>query len=395
MSARLDLRALSRDYGAGTGPALREVHLGVPAGSCVAVLGPSGSGKTTLLRLASGLESPDSGDVLVDGSRVTGVAPEERGMAMVFQRPLLFPHRDVLDNVAFAGRVRGLSRRRARLEAADYLALVQLSELGRRRPDELSGGQAQRVALARALAARPRVLLLDEAFSGLDAPLREEMYALLRRVRSALHPTILLVTHEHTEAAALADSVAVLSCGELVQHDSVERLYTRPASLVVARQLGGRNEVPGVVEGHHHRSALGRLTLPVDVRPRPGAGLLVFRQESVRVEHPESASADVVGRVVTVQPQGPRRLLGVEIGSGTERPSSGVIVHAETAPGHRTDVGDRVGLHLPPHALTVVPTEDPDTLGRSPRGRLERARPVAGPTADEESLPDTEARAAP
>jgi putative spermidine/putrescine transport system ATP-binding protein len=262
----------------------------------------------------------------------------------------------VLDNGAFAGRVRGLSRRRARAEAADYLALVQLSELARRRPGEISGGQAQRVALARALAARPRVLLLDEAFSGLDAPLREEMHTLLREVRAALNPTILLVTHEHAEAAALADSVAVLSAGRLMQHDPVDALYTRPVSLVVARQLGGRNEVPGDVEGHHHRSALGNIALPVDVRPAPGPGVLVFRQESVQVLDAADPGADAVGRVVGVRALGARALLTVEVVSGDRaQPVEAVTVHAETVPGHRVAEGDHVGLRLSPHALTVVP----------------------------------------
>ncbi len=174
MSAALALSGLTRVFPGTPTPALADLDLAVPAGSCVAVVGPSGSGKTTVLRLASGLDRPDAGDVLVDGVSVVDVAPEDRGMAMVFQRPLLFPHRSVLDNVAFPAQVRGASRRElACVEAAEYLDLVQLGELGHRHPTELSGGQEQRVALARALAAEPRVLLLDEPFSALDASLRD------------------------------------------------------------------------------------------------------------------------------------------------------------------------------------------------------------------------------
>ncbi len=357
MSARLDLRDLSRDYGGSAAPALSDLDLTVPAGSCVAVVGPSGSGKTTVLRLTSGLDRPDSGDVLLDGRSVLGVAPEERGMAMVFQRPLLFPHRNVLDNVAFSARVRGASRRRARAEAADYLSLVHLSELAGRLAWELSGGQAQRVALARALAARPRVLLLDEPFSALDAPLVEEMHDLVRQVREALSPTIVLVTHDHVEATALADEAAVLSAGRLVQHDPVDRLYTRPASLVVARQMGGRNEIMGTVRGHHHDSVLGSLRLPVDVRPPPGPGVLVFRHEAVQVTDPDDRTADAVGAVREVRPSGPRRLVIIEVPGASAVEARAVVVYAETAPGHRVGVGERVGLHLSPHAFTVVPPE--------------------------------------
>jgi len=362
MSARLELRGLSREYGGSMAPALWDLHLTVPAGSCTAVVGPSGSGKTTVLRLTSGLDRPDSGDVLVDGQSVLAVAPEQRGMAMVFQRPLLFPHRNVLDNVAFSALVRGVSRRHARAEAAEYLALVHLSDLARRHPTELSGGQAQRVALARALAARPRVLLLDEPFSALDAPLAQEMHELVREVRYAVNPTIVLVTHDQAEAAALSDRVAVLSAGRLMQHDELDQIYNRPASLVVARQMGGRNEIPGVVQGHHHRSALGNLRLPVDVRPRQGAGVLVFRHEAVHVTDPADSGADAIGTVTALRPVGARRLLTVEVVPVAATPERGcsVLVHAETPPGHRATVGDQVGLRLSPHALAVVPPDAAD-----------------------------------
>ncbi|MBA3310940.1 MAG: ABC transporter ATP-binding protein [Nocardioidaceae bacterium] len=356
MSAHLTLRGLSRCYGSPARPALSDLTLAVPAGSCLAVVGPSGSGKTTVLRLASGLDRPDAGDVLINGTSVLDVAPEDRGMAMVFQRPLLFPHRNVLDNVAFSARVRGASRRRARIEAAEYLNLVHLSGFGSRHSAELSGGQEQRVALARALAARPKVLLLDEPFSALDAALRSEMQDLVRQVRAALDPTIVLVTHDQNEAASLADCVAVLSSGRLVQHDPVERIYSRPTSLVAARQMGGRNEVPGEVRGHHHHSVLGSLALPVDVRPSQGPGVLVFRQESVQVSDPDDLGAEIQGLVKAVRPTGPRSLLTIEVadGGGPKAVQQTVEIHAETPPGHHAEVGERVGVRLAPHALAVV-----------------------------------------
>ncbi len=354
MSAHLTLRGLSRDFGGGSPPALSDFDLTVAAGSCVAIVGPSGSGKTTVLRLASGLERPDSGDVLLDGASVLEVAPEARGMAMVFQRPLLFPHLSVLDNIAFPARVQGTSRRRARSEAAEYLDLVQLSGLGDRRPGELSGGQEQRVALARAMAAEPRVLLLDEPFSALDAALRADMHDLLRQVREALDPTIVLVTHDQAEAAALADTVAVVSEGRLVQHDPVERIYSRPVSLTVARLMGGRNEVPGVVRGHHFDSALGALALPVDVRVEPGPGVLVFRHESVQVSDGDDPEITARGTVAKVSPVGARKLLTIDVDDDGPDTTS-VQVHAEIAPGYPVGEGQRVGLLVPPHALAVVP----------------------------------------
>ena len=386
MSADLTLHGLTRDYG-GPAPALADLTLEVPAGSCLAVVGPSGSGKTTVLRLASGLDRPDSGDVRLDGASVLDMAPEARGMAMVFQRPLLFPHRSVLDNVAFSARVRGESRRRARAEAEDYLDLVQLSGFGSRHPGELSGGQEQRVALARALAARPRVLLLDEPFSALDAALRAEMHDLVRQVRAALDPTIVLVTHDQAEAASLADCVAVLAAGRLLQHNTVDRIYSRPTSLTTARQMGGRNEVPGEVRGHHHHSVLGFLALPVDVRPPQGPGVLVFRQESVQVTDHDAPGLLTEGTVVASRPIGARRLLTIEVlCHGTTYGASAAQVHAETPPGHPAREGDRVGITLSPHALTVVPAEsgtppppmierpalagaDPTTPGRVSSGR--------------------------
>jgi putative spermidine/putrescine transport system ATP-binding protein len=384
MSARLELRGLTRDYGGAAAPALSGLNLTIQAGSCLAVVGPSGSGKSTLLRLASGLDRPDEGDVLLDGASVLDVAAEERGMAMVFQRPLLFPHRNVLDNVAFAGRARGASRREARAEAADYLALVHLSELARRRPGELSGGQAQRVALARALAARPRVLLLDEPFNGLDGPLAEEMHDLLRQVRRALQPTIVLVTHDKGEAAAVADEVAVLAAGRLEQHGPIDEIYSRPSSLVVARLMGGRNEIPGLVRGHHHDSVLGSLRLPVDVRPPEGPGLLVFRQESVQVTDVDDA-ADAVGTVAAVRPIGARRLVAVDVtaGAATSSGEEPVLVYAETPPGHRAAAGDRVGLRLSPHALAVVPA-----------GTVDPSSPAVGPSVRTGALPADRHRAA-
>ncbi|RZU33627.1 ABC transporter ATP-binding protein [Blastococcus saxobsidens] len=359
----LQLTGLTRVHHAGQPPALDDFSLDVPAGSCVAVLGPSGSGKSTVLRLTAGLDEPTAGTVRVDGVDLAGVVPERRGMAMVFQRPLLFPHLTVRDNVAFADRVRGVPRKVARQRAEDFLELVQLGGYGGRPVRALSGGQEQRVALARALAAEPRVLLLDEAFSALDAALREEMHQLLADLRMRLDPTILLVTHDHAEADALADTVAVLDAGRLRQQGQMRSLYARPASLVVSRLLGGRTEVRGVVRDGRHESPLGALDLPEQVPDGPA--VLVVRHEAVRVTGSADPAADVVGTVVRARRRGLRALVTVEVvGAGGE-----ATVEAELEPGSDAPTGRPVGLRLPVEARWVVPVEG---------AAGEPARPPAG-----------------
>jgi putative spermidine/putrescine transport system ATP-binding protein len=357
VSARLTVRGLTRTHRAGAPPSLDRLDLDVPAGACAALLGPSGSGKTTTLRLVAGLDTPDAGDISLDGSSVLGVPPERRGIAMLFQRPLLFPHLSILDNVAFAARVTGVPRRQARADAARFLELVRLDGFGDRRTWELSGGQEQRVALARSLAARPRVLLLDEPFSALDSALRADMHELLRQLRAVLRPTIVMVTHDQHEAAALADTIAVLHDGRLLQHDPPDRLYTRPASLEVSRIMGGRTEIAGVVVAGQHVSALGRLNLPADVVMLDGPAVLLIRHESVLVSDVDDGSADGYGTVVECRAAGARQLLVIEAESqlDTVDTPAPVRLYAEVGPGSPVRPGQRVGVRLPVAARTVVP----------------------------------------
>jgi putative spermidine/putrescine transport system ATP-binding protein len=267
---------------------------------------------------------------------------------------------------------RGMPRRVARRRAVEFLDLVQLPGFDRRAPRSLSGGQEQRVALARALAGEPRVLLLDEPFSALDAGLREELYELLDELRLRLSPTILLVTHDHREADALGDTVAVLDGGRLLQSGPMRRLYTRPASLAVSRLLGGRNEIAGEVRDGWHHSPLGtvRATAPV----ADGPGVLVVRQEAVQLTAPDDAEADARGTVVRVRRRGPRALVTVEVGgTGTALPAR---VTAELGWGQVLSVGLDVGLRLPPGDLAVVSGEadggasrDADVVGSAEDGQ--------------------------
>ena len=351
MSAALALDSLTKTFGGSLTAALDGVTLSVSAGECLAILGPSGSGKSTVLRAIAGLDAPSSGRILVDGTDVAGVAPERRGMAMVFQRPLLFPHLSVLDNVAFAATVAGQPKREARADARQFLELVQLEGFGTRPVTALSGGQEQRVALARALAARPRVLLLDEPFSALDPELRTDMHALLAQIRAQLNPTIVMVTHDRDEAAVIADRVALLSAGRLLQHDTVERLYTRPVTLEVARLMGGRIEVPGEVRDGVHHSELGIVAAPAGESWFDGPGMLVVRHEAVHLATLGVAAPEgMVGVDVVVAD---RRARGAR--SEVTLACGDTLIEAEIPASRPVAVGQRATAHIPRSACTVVP----------------------------------------
>ncbi|MDN5755048.1 MAG: ABC transporter ATP-binding protein [Arthrobacter sp.] len=357
MSATLVIEDLITTFPGTVRPALAGISLEVRAGSCTAVLGPSGSGKSTLLRSVAGLEVPDAGRVVLGGTDLAPIRPEQRGISLVSQRPLLFPHLNVLDNVAFAARVRGVPRREARRDAADFLDVVQLGDLGNRRATELSGGQQQRVALARALAARPGLLLLDEPFSALDPGLRTSMHDLLAEVRRQLSPTLLLVTHDRDEAVAVAERVALLGNGCLLQHAAVQEIYTRPVSLEVNRLMGGLNEVPGTVRGGRHESELGSLALPEDAAGASGPGTLIFRQESIMVSGVDGPGIPAI--VSAVKPQGARRILTVQVG--------GQLLHAEAPWALPVAQGTPVRLQIPRSALWVLPEEPTaTTTGSTP-----------------------------
>ncbi|MBX9473023.1 ABC transporter ATP-binding protein [Microcella sp.] len=349
MSATLEIDALTKAFGGTT--ALDGVSFAVSAGECLAVLGPSGSGKSTVLRSIAGLDVPSSGRILVDGTDVAGVAPERRGMAMVFQRPLLFPHLSVLDNVAFVATVAGQPKSEARADARQFLELVQLEGFGDRSITALSGGQEQRVALARALAARPRVLLLDEPFSALDPELRADMHNLLGQIRRQLNPTIVMVTHDRDEAAVVADRVALLSTGRLLQHDTVERLYTRPKSIEVSRLMGGRIELAGEVRSGVHHSAIGSVPAPDGDSWADGPGMLVVRHEAVHVSTlPVEVPPGMVGVEVVVadrRARGPRAEITLACGDG--------VLEAEVPASRPLVVGQSATAHIPRSACTVVP----------------------------------------
>jgi sulfate/thiosulfate transport system ATP-binding protein len=231
--------------------ALDDVALDVPTGSLVALLGPSGSGKSTLLRIVAGLERADSGRVHIDGEDVTGRAPQSRGIGFVFQHYAAFRHMTVFENVAFGLKIRRRPRAEVRTRVHELLELVQLEGMAKRYPAQLSGGQRQRMGLARALAVDPKVLLLDEPFGALDARVRKELRAWLRRLHDETHTTTVIVTHDQEEAMEVAETVAVMNQGRIEQIAGPIELYERPANEFVMEFVGAVNRLGDVFVRPH------------------------------------------------------------------------------------------------------------------------------------------------
>lgn len=243
--SQIDLTGIAKRFGSVT--ALDNVDLAVPSGQLLTILGPSGSGKTTLLRIIAGFETPDEGEVDIDGRHVTMLAPAKRNIGMVFQNYALFPHMTVAENVAFPLEMRRMKRAEARERVAWALDTVELGTFGDRRPSQLSGGQQQRVALARAIVFDPALLLLDEPFGALDRKLREQMQLEVKRLQRRLNLTTVFVTHDQEEALILSDSIAVMSAGRIEQRGSPREIYGRPRNRFVADFIGESNLFGGDV----------------------------------------------------------------------------------------------------------------------------------------------------
>ncbi|HLP92044.1 MAG TPA: sulfate/molybdate ABC transporter ATP-binding protein [Nostocaceae cyanobacterium] len=228
----------------GSFQAVEQVNLEIKSGSLVALLGPSGSGKSTLLRLIAGLEMPDSGKILLTGKDATYQSVQERNIGFVFQHYALFKHLTVRQNVAFGLEIRKTAKKKIEGRVEQLLELVQLSGLGDRYPSQLSGGQRQRVALARALAVEPNVLLLDEPFGALDAKVRKDLRAWLRKLHDEVHVTTVFVTHDQEEAMEVSDEIVVMNQGKVEQVGTPAQIYDRPASAFVMSFIGPVNILP-------------------------------------------------------------------------------------------------------------------------------------------------------
>lgn len=290
----LTLDALTKTYPGSRRPALDQLSLTVESGSLTALLGPSGSGKTTAMKLIAGLLTPDAGQMRLGDRSLNDLPPEKRGVVMVFQNPLLFPHLTLAENVGFGLRMRHLAGPEIATRTKAMLDRVRLTGLEDRRPHQLSGGQQQRAALARALVLEPQLLLLDEPLSSLDPSLRDEMRELILTLQRETGITTLVVTHDQGEAVVLADRIALLFEGRLAQHGAPEDFYRRPASETVARFFGGVNFLPGHAADGVFHGPFGPLTLPPGLNDGPG--LLTIRPEAVQLgDGPNAREAEVAG----------------------------------------------------------------------------------------------------
>lgn len=316
MTTSLRLQGVSAAYGSTR--VLDALSLEVPAGSLTALLGPSGCGKTTLLKVVAGLVEPTAGEVWLGDERLTGAPSERRGVGVVFQKPLLFPHLSVFDNVAFGLVMRGVPASAVRAEVDAALGLVQLEGYGHRRPRELSGGQEQRVSLARALVVRPRVLLLDEPLTALDEHLRAEMRSLIVDLQRRLGITTLFVTHDQREAAFVATQVALVLDGRVGQCGPPRDFYTAPVSAAVARFFGWC-VLPCEVAGDALHVDGGTLPRPSGEIPSGGT-FAAFHPSAARFV-PVQAGADsdpaaLLGRVEHVVDRGYQTRVGVRLAGG-------------------------------------------------------------------------------
>jgi putative spermidine/putrescine transport system ATP-binding protein len=352
----VELTDLTRVYGAVK--ALDGLSLRIEPGELVALLGPSGCGKTTALRILAGLDEATSGTVSVGGRDVSNVPANKRDMGMVCQAYSLFPHLTVLDNVAFGLKMRGKSKGARASRAAEMLELVGLSAHRDKYASELSGGQQQRVALARALAIQPRVLLLDEPLSALDAKVRTQLRDEIRRVQLDVGTTTLFVTHDQEEALAVADRVGVMSQGKLEQLATPADLYANPATPFVAEFVGLNNKVTARVSaGRAELLGASVPTLPGSIAA--GTGLAMVRPEAVTVTADPAGAASVN----SVAFLGPTSRVYVTLPDGAS-----ISAQMASSAARAFTAGDRVAVGVEPGGVLVVPSQTSST-GSMPRSR--------------------------
>jgi putative spermidine/putrescine transport system ATP-binding protein len=330
----LELRGITKRYGIFT--AVRDVALAVPNGRFVCLLGPSGCGKTTLLRMVAGLEAPDEGAILLDGQDITAVPTHRRELGMVFQSLALFPHLNVGDNIAYPLKIRGVAKAEREARVAELLDLIQLPGIAARPVAKLSGGQRQRVAIARALALSPKLFLLDEPLSALDAKLREAMQVELRQLQQRLGITTIVVTHDQREAMTMADLVVVMGEGRIRQAAPPTEVYRQPADTFVADFIGATNLIE--IEGGR---VMGR-----PVEGLSGTGTLSIRPEDLVLG---AEGEGLPGRVVFVRDLGATVEVFVKLG---DRTLTAVLPPRERG---RCEVGQPVGLRLPAEACVLLP----------------------------------------
>jgi iron(III) transport system ATP-binding protein len=362
--ARVRFENVQKFFGAT--PAVRELTLEIREGEFFSILGPSGCGKTTTLRMVAGFELPDTGRIFFDDENVTSLAPEQRHTGMVFQNYALFPHLTVAENVAFGLRARKRPAEEIRERVAAALDLVDMRELRDRPVTQLSGGQQQRVALARALAVQPRILLLDEPLSNLDAQLRRTTRTELKNLQRRLGITTIYVTHDQEEALALSDRILVMEKGLAQQVGTPEEIYHTPANLFVMSFIGASNALPGTItaadDGKIHVSGENwQLLLPVDPDhkwPAKTSVHVAFRPEHGRIHFNHLAdrndSDNILGEIKSVEFGGSHWLVQCQVG----RQSCFVRVPAEEidhAALRHLASSRKIQISVPPKYVRIFP----------------------------------------
>ncbi|GAA3029338.1 ABC transporter ATP-binding protein [Microbacterium dextranolyticum] len=349
---RVELRAIEKSFG--TTRVLHGVDLDIAPGEFVSLLGPSGCGKTTALRVLAGLESADSGTVLLGGTDVSRMPTNKRDIGMVFQSYSLFPHLRIVDNTAFGLRRRGTARRPAEARALDALELVGLRHLSDRYPHQLSGGQQQRVALARALVTEPRVLLLDEPLSALDAKVRVQLRDEIRRLQLRLGITTVFVTHDQEEALAVSDRIAMMDGGRIEQIGTPEDLYLRPRTSSVAAFVGLSSALPGIAQGDVVR--VWDMALPIEGASVDGPVNALVRPENIRITAVDEAAVardTRPGREAHVQES---TFLG-SYRRSLVRTDDGTLVRVQHGADDRLEYGQRVRITFSPVGVAVRPRD--------------------------------------
>ena len=354
---RLQLIGVSKRIG--TTQVADRVNLELADGEIVALLGPSGCGKTTLLRLIAGLSRPDQGTIRYDGHDMAAVPPHERGFRMMFQEFALFPHRSVAQNVAFGLEIQKAPAHLIDARVAEMLALVGLEGYGARDVEALSGGERQRVALARSLAATPRLLMLDEPLGALDRGLRQRLLLDLAQILRRIRVSTLFVTHDQQEAFGVADRIAVMAAGRILQVDRPEALYQAPVSATVARFLGLTNLIAGEASGPNEVATdIGNFSIATSGPLPPGPLTLLMRPEAAQlVSQTEAAgprTGTISGRVTARLFQGNAYRVAFSVSAGIDL--SFTLPVQPMPPGN----GERIHLRLDPQAMVVLTSRGAD-----------------------------------
>ena len=342
----VSIQNLTKVYPGLTVPSLDNLSLEINIGSLTALLGPSGCGKTTTMKMIAGLLDQTSGDVTFDGTSILKEKPENRGVVMVFQNHLLFPYMNVQDNIGFGLKMRKIHKDEIFNRVIKMLDLVKLPNMENRMPKELSGGQQQRVALARALIVQPRVLLLDEPLSNLDAHLRFEMRDLIRNLQQSMGITTIFVTHDQEEAVVLADQVALILDGKLKQYAQPDVFYKKPIDVVTAKFFGGQNFIKGTSKNNSFSSNIGKLALPKDCLQ--GNGILTFRPENVQIGKGPKSVNTIKAKIIEKIFLGTQTRLKLSI--------KDEVIQAIANPNEvdEKETGIEIDINIPPSSLWVI-----------------------------------------